>query len=138
VTYSPDHVTDARHLTALLDTLNQDVSELRHYLDIYDAVVDLPRPRPPADSDGRQATHDPGRPTETIALDEGRAALRTALKAGVPWIAQACALVRGTTAGMDRALGDWDGTVTEGIMGRVQHGADHGAADDSAGADGPC
>lgn len=133
VTYSSDHVTDDQRLTALLDTLIQDVSELRHMLIIYGDVMDLPGRRPAADPDrtGRQATHVPSRPTEDIALDESRQLLRLAVQTGVRSTARAIALVRGTSAEMDRALGKWEGDVSadHGDNGGL-HGCAHGTAGD--------
>lgn len=130
MTYSPDHVTDDHRLTDLLDTLIQDVSDLRQMLLIFGDAMELPRRRPPADrSGGRQATHGPSRPTEDLALDESRGQMRTAVAHGVTRIARATALVRGTTAEMDRALGEWEGETVQGIAGGV-YGVSNGAAGD--------
>lgn len=131
MTYSPAHAKDGQRLTALLDTLVQDMTELRQMLLIYGDAMDLPGRRPDADPDrtGRQATHGPSRPTEDTALDEDRALMKAAVAHGVTRVAQATALVRGTTAEMDRALQGWEGNEDpQGSMGSV-HGCTDGASD---------
>lgn len=134
VTYSPDHVTDAQRLTDLLDTLVQDVAELRQLLDIYDDIQDLPGRGPAADPDntGRQATHGPSRPTEIAALDESRAHLTAGVRNGVARVTRAAALVRGSAAEMDRALGIWEGADSSGTRGSVNGRTDGAAGDRTA------
>jgi hypothetical protein len=129
VTYSLDHVTGDRWLTELLDTLETDVSELRRMLIVYADVMDLPGRGPEADPDrtGRQATHDPARPTERVALDSSRAGLAAAIHSGAQRVTYAIALVRGTTAELDRALLVWEGYAIPGT------GGVHGSADGVAG-----
>lgn len=131
MTYSLEHAPDGQRLNDLLDTLIDDVSELRHLLTIYGDAMDLPGRRPPADPDrtGRQATNGPSRPTEDTALDGARASMWTAVEHGVTRVARATALVRGTTAEMDRALGEWEGEpayelrgVHEGASGAAEYG----------------
>lgn len=113
MTYSLGHAPDGQRLNDLLDTLLDDVSECRRLLVIYGDAMDLPGRRPAADPDrtGRQATHGPSRPTEDIALDGARASMWTAVERGVTRVARATALVRGTSAEMDRALGEWEGDM---------------------------
>lgn len=123
MTYSLAHAAD-EHLKALLDSLDQDMTELRKMVDVYGDVMDLRGRRPTADPDhtGRQATHGPSRPTEDTALDPARSVLTAAVGHGVTRVARAIALVRGTTAEMDRALGTWEGdtpTRARGVHGRT-------------------
>lgn len=129
MTYSLGHVKDDQRLTALLDTLVQDVSELRQMLIIYGDAMDLPGRRPDVDPDrtGRQATHGPSRPTEDTALDGSRALMKAAVESGVTRVARAVALVRGSTAEMDRALITWEGGAPSGFRGT--HGCTGGAAE---------
>lgn len=121
MTYSRAHAEDDEHLTALLDRLDQDTTELRRMVVIYGDVMDLRGRQPAADPDhtGRQATHGPGRPTEDTALDTARSYVREAVAHGVTRVARAIALVRGTTAEMDRALGVWEGG-SEGLRGAYE------------------
>jgi hypothetical protein len=133
VTYSLGHVDDIQHLAKLADALERDLVNFRHMLDIYGDVMDLPGRRPAADPErtGRQATHGPHRPTEETALDLARSSLRLAAQHGVSRIAQAVALIRGTTAEMDRALGQWEGSPSSGVRG-THEGSSGAAEHDSA------
>ncbi|MFJ3084431.1 hypothetical protein ACIPJG_32405 [Streptomyces halstedii] len=119
MTYSPKHVADGHHLTDLLDTLERDLISLRQMVAIYDDAVTMPGRRPDVDADGtgRRMTADPGRPTENIALDGARAALRAELNTGASQLAYAIAYVRGVTASMDRALLRWEGEEPVHITG---------------------
>lgn len=111
VTYSPTHVADGQHLTALLLVLQGEVDELRQMLTALDDAVTMPGRGPDVDADGtgRQPTRGPSRPTEAMALDERRAALRAELKNGVKWLPYAIAAVRGVSASLDRSLATWEG-----------------------------
>ncbi|MGW1547473.1 DUF7169 domain-containing protein [Streptomyces sp. NPDC002346] len=111
MTYSPTHVAHGQHLTHLLDTLERDLIELRQMASIYDDAVTMPGRRPDVDPDGtgRKGTTDPSRPTENIALDSAREALRKQLETGISHTTYAIAYVRGATASMDRALAHWEG-----------------------------
>lgn len=111
MTYILEHANEAHWLTKLLDTLEQDMSDLRQMVSVCGDALEMPGRRPDNDPErtGRQATHGPSRPTEDIALDEARALMRAQLKIGVTYVSHAVACVRGTTAGMDRALAVWEG-----------------------------
>lgn len=111
MTYSPSHVADGQHLTTLVNALQGDLDELRHYLSIYDDAVTMPGRRPDVDADGtgRQATHGPSRPTEAVVFDDRRTRLQEELKRGSHWVTRATAMVRGVVASMDRALSSWEG-----------------------------
>lgn len=111
MTYGSQQVADEQQMTQLLEVLQEDLNEARHMLSIYADAVQMPGRNPNAGADdmGRKATTDPGRPTENTALDESRGDLQAELKAGAPYLIQAIALVRGTTASMDRALSRWEG-----------------------------
>ncbi|MGP3750845.1 DUF7169 domain-containing protein [Streptomyces sp. IBSNAI001] len=148
MTYSPNHVADGQHLTHLLDRLQRDLNEMRKMVDIYDDAVTMPGRRPDVDPDGtgRRATADPSRPTENIALDGAREALRAELNTGISHVTVATAYVRGATASMDRALSLWEGEddaahVTGGCYVRTDRASLHDRADgqpDGAGrTDGP-
>ncbi|WP_456339952.1 DUF7169 domain-containing protein [Streptomyces scabiei] len=115
MTYSPDHVANGHRLTELIDTLERDLIELRHWVSVYGDAVTMPgrrRSGVDADGTGRQATHGPSRPTEATALNEQRLALQRELKNGAAWLPRAIAIVRGATASMDRALSRWEGDDT--------------------------
>ncbi|WP_327379398.1 DUF7169 domain-containing protein [Streptomyces sp. NBC_01212] len=111
MTYSPIHVAEGQQLTDLVDTLERDLIELRQMVSVYDDAVTMPGRHPDVDPDGtgRRATKDPSRPTEIIALDGARAALREELNTGASHLVYAIAYVRGVTASMDRALLRWEG-----------------------------
>lgn len=133
MTYSPFHVADGQHLTALLDTLERDLIDLRQMVSIYDDAVTMPGRRPDVDPDGtgRKATTDASRPTENIALDSAREALRKQLEIGISHTTYAIAYVRGATASMDRALTHWEGEevqVPGGCNARVDRTALHSGA----------
>lgn len=132
MTYSPGHTAGAQRVIDLLDTLEQDMSELRQLVIICGDVMDLPGRGPAADPDntGRQATHGPSRPTEDTALDPGRALLREAVERGVTRVARSVALVRGTTAEIDRAFGTWEGELPAGLRGN-HDGCTSGSAEHS-------
>ncbi|MHB0899501.1 DUF7169 domain-containing protein [Streptomyces californicus] len=119
MTYSPNHVADGQHLTDLLNTLERDLIELRQMVSAYDDAVTMPGRRPDVDPDGtgRRMTADPSRPTEIIALDGARAALKEQLETGAKGVAYAIAYVRGTTASMDRTLAHWEGEEAAHIPG---------------------
>lgn len=132
MTYSPDHVADGQRLTHLLDTLERELVELRQMLSVCDDAQTMPgRSRTGmGDDGGRQATHGPSRPTETIALDHARDRLKAEQVNGVTYIARAVACVRGTTAGLDRALAYWEGEEpVKTICGGSYEGADGAAGD---------
>ncbi|MFJ3248369.1 hypothetical protein [Streptomyces sp. NPDC086782] len=115
-------------MIALLDALQRDVDELRHFLIVYDDAVTMPgRRRLGVDAGGgRQAG--PNRPTETVALDERREALQRELNRGAAWVPRAIAIVRGVTASMDRALADWEGEHTSEVPGGLTSDHHNGAA----------
>ncbi|MFJ6237984.1 hypothetical protein ACIQH0_28340 [Streptomyces griseus] len=119
MTYSPNHVADGQHLTDLLDTLERDLIEIRQMVSVYEDAVTMPSRRPDVDPDGtgRRMTADPSRPTENIALDGARAALKEQLDTGAKGVAYAIAYVRGTIASMDRTLARWEGEEAVHIPG---------------------
>jgi hypothetical protein len=98
-------------MTELLDALDRVSAEVRQFVNAYGDAVTMPGRRPDVDADGtgRQATHGPSRPTELVALDPGRAALRAELNTGAKWLPYAIAAVQGVAASMDRALARWEG-----------------------------
>lgn len=130
VTYSPDHVSDdGRHLATLIATLRDDLAELDQMVRAVEDAMHVPGATPGSTTDGpRQATHGPARPTERLALDESREALRAQLHAGSHHLPYAIAYVRGITASLDRALSQWEGAeYTPG----VQNDLDYGSAEDA-------
>ncbi|GFN00764.1 hypothetical protein Sfulv_55740 [Streptomyces fulvorobeus] len=124
MTYSPNHIADGQHLTHLMDTLERDLIELRQLSAICGDAVTMPGRRPEVDADGtgRAASSDPGRPTESIALDSAREALRDQLEIGISYATYAIAYVRGATASMDRALSRWEGEDAEDRIAGECHG----------------
>ncbi|GGY88961.1 DUF7169 domain-containing protein [Streptomyces nitrosporeus] len=130
MTYSPFHVAEGQHLITLLDTLRRDLDELRHMVTVYDDAMTMPGRTPDVDPDGtgRRMTADPSRPTEIIALDGARAALKSELKNGATYVAHAIAYVRGTTASMDRALLRWEGVEGAGLITGGCHARTDGTA----------
>lgn len=111
MTYSPDHSTDGQQLAHLMGTLTSDLTEMRQLLSVAEEIHLLPGLRPDVDPDetGRRATSGPSRPTERAALDEARLLVDHELKTGTAHLIQAIALVRGTTAALDRAISRWEG-----------------------------
>ncbi|MFB7919361.1 hypothetical protein [Streptomyces sp. NPDC056061] len=112
-------------MTALATALERELAELRQMISIFDDAVTMPGRIPDVDPDGtgRQATHDPSRPTERTALDQRRVELVDTLKIGTEYVTCALAYVRGTTAAMDRSLAAWEGE--EPILSTGENRNDH-------------
>ncbi|WP_455432580.1 DUF7169 domain-containing protein [Streptomyces sioyaensis] len=126
MTYSPDHGTDGQQLVRLLDFLTSDLAEMEQLLSVAEEIRLLPGCRPDVDPDetGRRATAGPSRPTEQAALDEARLLVAHELNTGTAHLIQAIALVRGTTAALDRAISRWEGEPVT-----MDGGADYAGTD---------
>ncbi|WP_435865163.1 DUF7169 domain-containing protein [Streptomyces spectabilis] len=109
MTYSLDHIAAGKRTEALLTALNLATDDLRQLVSALGEASTMPSRMPDVDTDGRHATRQPSRPTETTALDGKRAALCTELNSADATLPRVIAIVRGLSASMDRALARWEG-----------------------------